>query len=78
MPTGLLVYEVLPLSSAYKAGVHEGDIITKFDGKVVKIFQDLEDQKNTHKPGDSVIIEVYRDGETLSLTAVLDEEKNID
>lgn len=77
-PNGLLVYEVLPLSSAYKAGVQAGDIITKFDGKIVAVFLDLENQKNTHKPGDTVSIEVYRDGKTLTLTAVLDEEKNID
>lgn len=78
VPNGLLVYEVLPLSSAYKAGVQTGDIITKFDGKSVTEFQDLEDQKNTHKPGDKVKIEVYRDGKTLTLTATLDEQKNTD
>lgn len=78
VPTGLLVYEVLPLSSAYKAGIHAGDIITKFDGKTVALFEELEEQKNTHKPGDTVSIDVYRDGKTLTLTAVLDEEKNID
>lgn len=78
VPNGLLVYEVLPLSSAYKAGVQAGDIITKFDGKTVTVFKDLEDQKNTRKPGDKVSIEVYRDGKTLTLTAVLDEEKNTD
>ena len=78
VPAGLLVYEVLPLSSAYKAEVKAGDIITKFDGKEVKVFKDLEDQKNKHKPGDKVTIEVYRDGKTLTLTAVLDEEKNTD
>ncbi len=78
VPNGLLVYEVLPLSSAYKAGVQTGDIITKFDGKTITVFQDLEDQKNTHKPGDKVKIEVYRDGKTMTLTATLDEQKNTD
>lgn len=78
VPQGLLVYEVLPLSSAYKAGIHAGDIITKFDGKEVKAFSELEAQKNTHKPGDTVSIEVFRDGKTLTLTAILDEENNAD
>lgn len=77
VPNGLLVADVLPLSAAYKATIKVGDIITKFDGKAVKVFNDLETQKNTHKPGDTVIVEVYRDGKTLSLTVVLDEEKNI-
>jgi serine protease Do len=78
VPNGLLVYEVLPLTAAYKAGVQTGDIITKFDGKTVTVFQDLEDRKNSHKPGDKVKIEVYRNGKTLVLTATLDEQKNTD
>lgn len=78
VPNGLLVYEVQPLSAAYKAGIHTGDIITKFDGKTIAEFKDLEDQKNTHKPGDKVMVEVYRDGETIALEMILGEEKNID
>jgi serine protease Do len=78
VPNGLLVYEVLPLSAAYKAGIHTGDIITRFDGVDVTTFKQLEDQKNKHKPGDEVVVEVYRDGETLTLNVILGEEKNID
>ncbi len=78
VPNGLLVYEVQPLSAAYKAGIHTGDIITEFDGKTVTAFIELEEQKNKHKPGDEVMVEVYRDGETLTLKLVLGEEKNID
>jgi serine protease Do len=78
VPYGLLVWEVQPLSAAYKAGIHTGDIIIKFDGKSITEFKDLEDQKNTHKPGDKVMIEVYRDGEMLTLEMILGEEKNID
>lgn len=78
VPYGLLVYSVEPLSAAYKAEIHAGDIIIEFDGKEVTTFKELEDQKNLHKPGDEVIVKVYRDGETLTLTVVLDEEKYID
>ncbi len=78
VPNGLLVYEVQALSAAYKAGIHTGDIITGFDGKKITEFNDLETQKNTHKPGDKVMVEVYRDGETLMLEMTLGEEKNID
>jgi len=63
------------LSAAYKAGIHIGDIILKFDGKEVKTFEELENLKNQHKPGDEVEVEVYRDGETLKLKLVLGEEK---
>lgn len=51
-------------------------LYTTFDGKTVTEFQELGDQKNTHKPGDSMKVEVYRDGKTLTLTVVLDEENN--
>ncbi len=78
VPNGLLVYEVMPLSCSYKAGIKAGDIITKFDGVEVKEFQDLETQKQKHKPGDSVEIELYREGKNLTITVVLDEEKNAD
>ena len=76
VPNGLLVYEVTPLSAAYKAGIKNGDIITKFDGVDVKVFADLEGQKNKHKAGDKVVIVVYRDGKTLNIDVVLDEDKN--
>jgi serine protease Do len=76
VPNGLLVYDVVPLSCSYKAGIKSGDIITKFDGVKVTQFSELETQKQKHKPGDSVEIELYRDGKTITVTVVLDEEKN--
>lgn len=80
VPAGLLVDSVVPFSAAYKAGIQRGDIITEFDGKRVTTFKELEDQKNTHKPGDSVEVKVYRyqDNQTHTLTVILDEEKNIE
>ncbi len=80
VPAGLLVDSVMPFSAAYKAGIQRGDIITEFDGKRVTTFKELEDQKNTHKPGDSIEVKVYRyqDNKTHTLTVILDEEKNID
>lgn len=76
VPNGLLVYEVMPLTAAYKAGIQSGDIITKFDGKAVTTFNELEDQKNTHKPGDKVQVEIYRNKKTMTVTVTLDEENN--
>lgn len=76
VPAGLLVYDVEPLSAAYKAGVMRGDIITKFDGQTVSSYNDLQDLKNKHKPGDKVSIEVYRDNGYKTLSITLDEDKN--
>lgn len=74
VPAGLLVYDVEPLSAAYKAGIQKYDIITKVDGQQVKTFNELQTLKNKHKPGDSITIEVYRDGKTITVTAVLTED----
>jgi Trypsin-like serine proteases, typically periplasmic, contain C-terminal PDZ domain len=78
VPAGVLVYDVTPLSAAYKAGIQKDDIITKFDGVKVTQYSDLENQKNKHKPGDVVEVEVYRynDKTTKTLKVTLDEDKN--
>lgn len=75
VPNGLLVMDVELMSGAYKAGIKTNDIITKFDGKPVKSFAELEELKNKHKPGDKVKAEIYRDGETLTLEIQLGEDK---
>ena len=72
----MVVSDVTPLSAAYKAGVKTGDIITSFDGKKVTVFKDLEDQKNKHKPGDVIKMEVYRDDKTITLEVTLGDENN--
>lgn len=74
MPSGVLVAEVHPLSGAYKAGLKVGDIITKVDGTAVKNKTELDNIKNKKKPGDSITIEVFRDGKTLSMSVVLSED----
>lgn len=76
VPTGLYIFEVDPQSAAFKTGIKSGDIITKFDGKEIKEFKDLESQKNKHKAGDNVKVEVNRDGKPMSFDVVLDEYKN--
>lgn len=75
VPAGVLVAEVQPFSGAYKAGIKPQDIITKMDGITVKSLDKLNEIKNTHKPGDIVKVEIYRDGETLTLEVELGEEK---
>jgi serine protease Do len=75
VPAGLLVADVSTYGPAEKAGIKTNDIITRFDGKAMKTFSDLDAQKNTHKPGDKVAVEIYRDGKTLTLTVTLGEQK---
>jgi serine protease Do len=71
----VLVYEVVPLSGAYKAGVKVGDIITEFDGVRIKNYNELVEEITARKPGDTVELKIYRNGETITLQATLEEDK---
>jgi serine protease Do len=83
VPHGVLVSDVIPLSGAFRAGIKPGDIITKFNGVPVTSFDELEEEKNKYKPGDTVTIELYRmpeqgdpkDGSYKTVEVVLGEYK---
>lgn len=74
VPPGVLVADVHPLSGAYKAGIQAGDIITKIDGKEVKNRTELDEIKNKFKPGETVPLQIYRDGKTLNVQVMLIED----
>ncbi len=76
MPVGVYVKEVDLMSGAQKAGIKAGDIITKIDGKAIKDRDELDAIKNTHKVGDSVPLEIYRDGKTITVNVLLTENKS--
>ncbi|AJA47702.1 serine protease Do-like HtrB [Clostridium pasteurianum DSM 525 = ATCC 6013] len=73
VPQGVAVIQVNSSSPAQKAGLQARDIITKFDGKTVKTTDELNSIKATHNAGDKIKIEIYRNGETKSLTLTLSE-----
>lgn len=75
MPMGVYVAQVELLGAAEKAGIQAGDVITKFGDKTIKSFNELEEEKNKHKPGDTVTIEVFRQGKTKAITVKLGETK---
>jgi serine protease Do len=67
-PVGLLVVQVEPMSAAYKAGIRDNDILTKFNRQELRTFEQLEEEKNKLKVGDVVEVEVYRDSEKKNFT----------
>lgn len=74
VPQGAYVIEVIEGSAADNAGVQAGDIITKFGGENVREKDGgLGVLVNKHKVGETVSVEVWRDGETLTLSAALTE-----
>ena len=56
---------------ADKAGLREGDIVTKVDGKGVTQAQDVSQHISGKKPGDKVEIEVTRSGRTENFEVTL-------
>jgi len=74
VPAGVLVEDVAPLSGAYNAGIKRGDIIIKADGITVKTLSELNNIKNKHKVGETIKLEVYRDGTILAYNVVLGED----
>ena len=67
---GALVGEVIG-GPAHKAGIRAGDLILSFDGHAVKTASDLSQAVIQRKPGDTVKVEVQRDGRHETLTVTL-------
>ena len=77
---GALVGAVEPGSPADKAGMEAGDIITRFDGKVIDKSTDLQRSVASTKPGSKSTLTVFRRGSTKDLSVVIAEvesEKSI-
>jgi len=79
---GALVYvrgnqfAVVPNSPAAKAGIKEGDIITKFDGQPVNEENPLNSYINKKKPGESATLTVLRDGKEQQIKVTFEEAPN--
>ena len=69
------VKEVTGGSSADRAGIKAGDIITKVNDKVVHSPEELANAITAFKPNDEVTITYIRDGKTKEVKAALGEQK---
>ncbi len=73
---GLFVAQVSEGSGAETAGLKEGDFISKVEGTVVKTSSELNEIRDTKKPGESLKFEIIRDGENLIIDVVLSEDQS--
>ena len=71
MQWGAYIQRVGAGSTADQAGVQAGDIITKIGDEALSDSNAFLNLLNHHKVGENVTIEVWRNGQTLTLNAVL-------
>lgn len=74
MVVGAYVNSVTDGSCAQTAGLQQGDIITGVDGQEITTYEELVNAKNKCSAGDQMTLDVWRNGETLTITVTLDEE----
>lgn len=72
-PQGGLVAKVEKGGPADKAGVEEGDIILKFDGKPINQSSDLPRAVGMTRPGSKATVQVWRKGSVRDLTIAVAE-----
>jgi serine protease Do len=72
---GVKINEVVKGSAAEKAGLVNGDIITKLDDKNISSPEDLMDAVKSHKTGDGVKVYYLRDKKKKDVKAKLGETK---
>ena len=74
VPAGAFVDDVTAGGAADKGGIQSGDIITEVGGYAVTSVSDLTRVLRKFAAGDTVSVEIYRSGQTKTLTVVLDEK----
>ena len=70
--TGALVTQVEPNSPGGKAGLKTGDAIAKMNGKSVTDAGELQMEVGQKRPGDTIQLEVIRDGKTVNVPVTLE------
>jgi len=74
LTSGALVQRVVRDSPADRAGIRPGDVIVAIDGRPVRRVEEIADYLDAAKAvGDTVTLQVWRDGESLSLEVTLGE-----
>lgn len=68
---GAYIGEVIEGSAAEKAGIKEGDVITKINNTKVNSAAELQEQVGRYRPGDKISIEILRNNKAQTVTAEL-------
>ncbi|MCL4419889.1 PDZ domain-containing protein, partial [Patescibacteria group bacterium] len=72
LPEGAYVQDVVPNSSADKAGIQADDIITKIDGEKINDQNGLATIISKKKVGDTITVTLDRNDKSMDLKVVLE------
>lgn len=75
---GLIVAEIQDWSDAKGKDLQVGDVITAVNGNQVRTFRDLQRIKDLQRVGDSLLLQVEREGQTLEVSVCLMDEAAYD
>lgn len=72
---GVYVQAVTEGGASEKAGMRAGDNIISIGDVAISSIDNIKSQLNNYSVGDTVQVQVIRDGRTMTLSVVLDEFK---
>ena len=78
MVLGAYVNNVAAGSCAEISGMKIGEIITEIDGFSIVTRDDVDNVLRSHSVGDTLSIKIWRAGEYLTLTVILDELRYVE
>ena len=73
MPIGVYVRSVTPNGAAEKAGIQAGDIIIGVNGESVSTDDELNKKKDEHNAGDTITLNISRNGADINIDVTLEE-----
>ena len=73
MPMGVYVRSVTPNGAADIAGIQEGDIIIGVNGEAVTSSNELNKLKDEHNAGDTITLNISRNGKDMDIEVTLKE-----
>ena len=74
LPQGAAIYSVVEDSPAEKGGLQANDIVTQANGTEITCGNDLVTLVQSLTPGDELNLTVYRQGQNLELTVIVEEQ----
>lgn len=72
---GAYIVEVIEGTPAADGGLQAGDIVLTVDGDILDVERTLADRLVAYEPGDTITLEVLRDGEPLELEITLSGQR---